>query len=674
MKCINVLLSHIIVISILILFEEVYAYMRMVNKIIKNIYDIVENSDPYELMDKSEIISFDIYDTLLQRDVAKPTDLFVFLEKELVKQNYAAYGFAECRIKAEKLAAKKYGEFTTLENIYDEISNINPEFSKRQYRDFEVDLEYRLTSLRQDMHKLYMRAIETGKSVFLISDMYLPEKVISKLLMANGIKGYKELFVSCEYGVSKRNGDLFELVKRKNNIRYETWLHIGDNIISDWLVPRKKGICAYNIDSQVNYLHNIVSKIPSYSFEIRQLYKYIQNRLYAKDDYYKIGYGVFGPLLYSVTKWIHENIQADNADIILFAARDGYLFEKSYNEIPNRIEAKYILVSRKSLMLPMMSMNLQLDLYLNLFFPNLPKNFSIEFFLDKLGFLEEDIGRFFDAYDYPIGVEYDKDELLEAGKFQIIYSDILVFFRKKISAAARAFHEYLDVKYLKDKKIAFFDIGVRGTIQKCLEIILNKDINGYYLYVDKREYNLKYANGYIANGDDVCKYVYFYNLLEIVFSAPHGSAKSYVLSDNGSKAICSKYENFEKNNYLNDIRKAALIFNKDATKDNFISNIGLSFQDYFSALKLMGVKPSKDVMNLLGKFNFSNGNGITETFIRESSITSNVYTILKDYKLSAWKIGFLYSRFYLLGKFIPLGRFLIIFGVIRYKINIIKNK
>ena len=130
MKCINVLLSHIIVISILILFEEVYAYMRMVNKIIKNIYDIVENSDPYELMDKSEIISFDIYDTLLQRDVAKPTDLFVFLEKELVKQNYAAYGFAECRIKAEKLAAKKYGEFTTLENIYDEISNINPEFSK----------------------------------------------------------------------------------------------------------------------------------------------------------------------------------------------------------------------------------------------------------------------------------------------------------------------------------------------------------------------------------------------------------------------------------------------------------------------------------------------------------------------------------------------------------------
>lgn len=162
--------------------------------------------------------------------------------------------------------------------------------------------------------------------------------------------------------------------------------------------------------------------------------------------------------------------------------------------------------------------------------------------------------------------------------------------------------------------------------------------------------------------------------MEIVFSAPHGSAKSYVLSDNGSKAICSKYENFEKNNYLNDIRKAALIFNKDATKDNFISNIGLSFQDYFSALKLMGVKPSKDVMNLLGKFNFSNGNGITETFIRESSITSNVYTILKDYKLSAWKIGFLYSRFYLLGKFIPLGRFLIIFGVIRYKINIIKNK
>ena len=49
--------------------------MRNISKFINFIYGKVKNDDVYELIDKNEIISFDVYDTLLQRDVENSADL-----------------------------------------------------------------------------------------------------------------------------------------------------------------------------------------------------------------------------------------------------------------------------------------------------------------------------------------------------------------------------------------------------------------------------------------------------------------------------------------------------------------------------------------------------------------------------------------------------------------------
>ena len=643
-------------------------YKRLVGKIVKSIYDIAKHPNPYKLLDSKNVVSFDVYDTLLKRDVDKPTDLFVFLEREMIEQNNSADGFAKCRIKAEKLARKKYGEFTTLDNIYETIATINPEFSKKEYKEREIDLEFRLTSLRQDNYRLYQYAIEQKKHVFFISDMYLPEKVISKLLAQNGIKGYEKLFVSCEYGVSKYNGDFFDLVQSKENIDLKNWLHIGDNTIADWLVPRTKGICAYNTERNLNSLHDIIDNTPSYSFEIRQMYKYIQNRVYGKDGYYKVGYGVFGPILYGLTEWLHEEVQKNDIDIILFAARDGYLFEKAYKEMPNSKGARYILISRKSLMLPMLNMRLPLNTYIELFFSTLSKKFSLEDFLEKMGFSENEINNFLGVYGYLGQEEYYKDRLLKDSKFQKIYANMLIFFKDKISDTMKAFDEYLDLKYIQEKKIAFFDIGGRGTMQKCLEIILNKNIHGYYLCIDKKIWSLKYAQGYIANcGYDIRKYIYFNSLIEIIFSAPHGSAKTYSIVDNKSIVICDKYENLFEGSFLDNIRKASLTFHKEAVENDFLSSLNLSPQDYFSAMKFIGLNPSIKVIDLLKNFYFSDREVRKLVYMGHSKM--NLFSILQDYKMSYWTIGFLYSRFGFVGKFFPIGKVVVIWGLIKYRIN-----
>ena len=71
-------------------------------------------------IDSHEIISFDIFDTLLLRPYVKPTDLFLHLEKLLNKE-----GFAQARIEAEQKARKKHSdkEDITIDEIYDEIES-----------------------------------------------------------------------------------------------------------------------------------------------------------------------------------------------------------------------------------------------------------------------------------------------------------------------------------------------------------------------------------------------------------------------------------------------------------------------------------------------------------------------------------------------------------------------
>ena len=63
-----------------------------------------------KLLHKYEYISFDIFDTLVKRDLERPADVFLVVEKKYQMQTGMAIdGFAEKRITAEKKARKLRG-------------------------------------------------------------------------------------------------------------------------------------------------------------------------------------------------------------------------------------------------------------------------------------------------------------------------------------------------------------------------------------------------------------------------------------------------------------------------------------------------------------------------------------------------------------------------------------
>ena len=195
---------------------------------------------PWELVDqltKYDVISFDIFDTLLFRNVEKPTDLFFQLEKELGEP-----GFHDKRIRAEQDVRRKTGQLQAeidIFAIYRELSkHISLEAETGVQREFEAEKQTCFPN--PAIKEVYRLLAESGCRMIAVSDMYLPELYLRKLLDTCGFGGIERVFVSCEYGAGKGNGVLQRMVQAElgDSLRI---IHIGDNLSSDVYGSRKAG-------------------------------------------------------------------------------------------------------------------------------------------------------------------------------------------------------------------------------------------------------------------------------------------------------------------------------------------------------------------------------------------------------------------------------------------------
>ena len=184
-----------------------------------------------------DVISFDIFDTLLGRYVLSPKDLFRLMEQEEIE-----IPFTKLRCQAER----ESGYAPTLDKIYDRFRFYGvDDASRHRLRQKEFDWELRLTYPRRRMVEAFQYALSLGKKVVLTSDMYLSRGEIERLLEKHGISGYHSLLVSCEEKAAKCDGKLFEhlLAETSDN----KVLHIGDNRFCDVETAKRMGIDAWQI-------------------------------------------------------------------------------------------------------------------------------------------------------------------------------------------------------------------------------------------------------------------------------------------------------------------------------------------------------------------------------------------------------------------------------------------
>lgn len=203
---------------------------------IRNKYDLQAF---IQLLLEYDVISFDIFDTLVLRSVTVPTKIFEYIERENHWKD-----FSKKRIIAEHLAREEAKEISgsgevTLTQIYEKM-----DFDLNSSIQDSVQIEYDTENQYCAANKVFLQIVnelkKSNKILICVSDMYLSKGQLTELLRSKGYPMFDEVIVSSEERVSKYDGKLFEVVK--NRYPNRTIIHIGDQLYSDYIQARIHGI------------------------------------------------------------------------------------------------------------------------------------------------------------------------------------------------------------------------------------------------------------------------------------------------------------------------------------------------------------------------------------------------------------------------------------------------
>ena len=123
-----------------------------------------------------DIISFDVFDTLIFRAFPDPKVIFDLWGCKFNLQ----YG-RKMRTDAERELRLDHGDGeVTLSEIYD-LLEIHSGIEKSVGMQAEIDLELDYCRPNQFLREVFNRLIELNKRVIILTDMYLPKRVIAKM-------------------------------------------------------------------------------------------------------------------------------------------------------------------------------------------------------------------------------------------------------------------------------------------------------------------------------------------------------------------------------------------------------------------------------------------------------------------------------------------------------------
>lgn len=302
-----------------------------------------------EELSRYDIISFDLFDTLIFRPFSEPGDLFYFLGAEL-----GILDFKRIRTEQEALARTEcYREKGHYEVTFSHIWNhIEKDLGLSADRGMaaEQKLEMEFCYANPFMLEVFRRLRNKGKKIIVVSDMYLPGSFLGELLERKGYTGISALYVSCEHGKSKRDGTLYELVREGLNKNVKI-IHLGDNEYSDIKMGRQGGF-------DVKYYPNVNKNAGLYRpYDMSPLvggaYRgIVDNHLYcglkSYSEEYEYGYIYGGLFVLGYCDFIHEYGRENSVDKILFLSRDGDILKQAYDYLYPEGNTEYVYWSRKA--------------------------------------------------------------------------------------------------------------------------------------------------------------------------------------------------------------------------------------------------------------------------------------------------------------------------------------
>jgi FMN phosphatase YigB (HAD superfamily) len=532
--------------------------------------------------------SFDIFDTLISRKFADDEGVFVALREKLkgvTKLEFPDYfidEFVSLRLRAQKVAheTSSYPEIT-LNEIYTALGSDFPQI-KTEHLELLQELEESIEikncyAIPQNVSRV-MELIDSGHKVFLISDMYLSQVVIMKILKnADSNLCTIPLYLSSDLKMRKSDGTLFYHVCNDQKIQPSSLIHTGDNFYSDCVMAKRIGV------KYVFYQESFLSKIEkSYFREEKNFFLQLfvgaskQARLegYHLKPAYRLGASFMGPLFYG---FVHNLLkQAVNGGIkrLYFLARDGYLLKIIAEEIiacfHYNIEIKYLYTSRQSTYFA--SIFCLTTSSFQWIFQEMDNVITFNLVAKRLHFKPNTLINYLEADLNQSLVSHGLDNRLTSNLISRFQDELLSNSRlkAKVESEARSCREtaigYFEQEgLLEDERIGFVDIGWRGTLQDAIFKILKSKkadfkLTSYYLAVTHFS-----GNTFLENRK-VPAYMFpsikpgIGPMLELLLQCEHGTTLSYQKnSDTGRfdpvlKAPSVHLEEWGLDNYKKGIR------------------------------------------------------------------------------------------------------------------------
>lgn len=504
-------------------------------------------------LERADVVSFDVFDTLVHRPgLFSPKDLFYLLEDEVAKTlGREVPDFAGQRIQAEKEArVRAWGrgvQDVSLAAIYRELGRrlgVRGERLDRLMQN-ELDAERSVLAPCALGGRLLEVAREVGKGVVLVSDTYFGAAFVEEVLGAGGYSGGDPVYASSAYGKTKDDGSLFRVVLEDLGVAPGRLLHVGDNIHSDFNVPLGLGIRSFPVPTSKGRLRSLcsVGDVPSgHPFSAAVLSD-------ASERYWNEEPGPKGTLGRSSVRlavlylafavWVVRRVREAGCRTVYFASRDGMIMQRFFDLVARAdgvdVQSRYLYVSRMALYPTLVYSDPTVAREL------LAHSWDGLSIRDAVGRMSLKLGRCRSLLAKH-GLS-DPDCLLNAEsaeQFSRFLSDAWALVRRGNEKRYR-----LGLSYLEQEGVfgiepaAFVDIGWHGSLQSCLVKLLEhagvqKRIEGYYLATFQRPPGATddfVAEGYLLDNDEprwLSELVRSGpSLLELFHGARHGSVLGY---------------------------------------------------------------------------------------------------------------------------------------------------
>lgn len=503
----------------------------------KNLWQYFSKSDYDKNVFKTfEIVSFDIFDTLVMRKIAKPEFVNDIIAMSIKKKLGLDLDFKKYRLKAEQILRSELddNQDVNINQIYEKFAEITGLSAGvcNEIKGLEIQEELNLCTPRKELVEWFNFAKDLPKKIILVSDMYLQSDVVSKILAKCGIKDYNKLYISSETNLRKDNKTIWEYLKVLNV--NASLIHIGDNERSDWQYPTDEKFNAYHVMSSFNlfentafgsyFLHNYqlntfsaVLLGPIFAYKFNSPFEFNKNKYFVK-NFYELGYIIYGPILTYYMLWLIKETTTNKHEGIWFLARDGYFLKPLYEKICKWLNIKalpseYLLASRRAASVASFkNVNELYDLL------DIPYKGTIKDFVFVRYGLVLDNSKYNQKIELPNDREILK-KIIEEVADQILEN------AQSEKLAYLAYMENLSVK--NSENLAIVDMGYAGTIQHYLTNLTKTDYNGYYFATNvKNWFTDNKIHGCFAENEDygtTKSSLFKYQLiLESILTSPDG--------------------------------------------------------------------------------------------------------------------------------------------------------